>query len=123
MPAKSSSARMITIRVFAVSVLLPIAVFAQAVPVLAPGLHSLTLQRANEPAIHYAISIPDNYSPPARVPLILALHFGSEAETRPAPAATWSRFSLVLRSRSSERLSSRRIRYEVTGAVPKTRAR
>src|SRR5580765_2809315 len=75
----SSSARIITIMVFAVSVLLPIAVFAQAaenLPVLTPGLHSLTLQRANEPAIHYAISIPDNYSPSARVPLILALHFG-----------------------------------------------
>lgn len=79
MPAKFSSARMITIVVFAASVLLPIAVFAQAAanfPVLAPGLHSLTLQRANEPAIHYAIFIPDNYLPPARVPLILALHFG-----------------------------------------------
>lgn len=72
----SSSARIITIMVFAVSVLLPIAVFAQAVPVLTPGLHSLTLQRANEPAVHYAISIPDSYSPSARVPLILALHFG-----------------------------------------------
>ena len=61
-----------------VSVLLPIAVFAQSVdvPVIAPGLHSLTLQRPNEPAIHYAISIPSNYSPSARVPLILALHFG-----------------------------------------------
>ena len=73
MPAKFSSALMITIMV------LPTAVFAQAVanlPVLAPGLHSLTLLRANEPAIHYAISIPSDYSPPARVPLILALHFG-----------------------------------------------
>src|SRR5579863_1216078 len=79
MPAKFSNARMITIMVFVVSMLLPIAVFAQAVenvPVLAPGLHSLTMLRANEPAIHYAISIPNNYSPPARVPLILALHFG-----------------------------------------------
>src|SRR5713226_2525677 len=79
MPAKFSSARMITIMVFAVSILLPIALFAQAVanlPVLAPGLHSLTMLRANEPAIHYAISIPGNYSPSARVPLILALHFG-----------------------------------------------
>src|SRR5258706_7557382 len=79
MPAKFSSAPIITIMVFAVSVLLPIAIFAQAaenLPVLAPGLHSLTLQRANEPAIHYAISIPGNYSPSARVPLILALHFG-----------------------------------------------
>src|ERR1700674_3656509 len=79
MPVKFSIARRITIMAFAVSVLLPIAVFAQAAatpPVLAPGLHSLTLPRADAPAIHYAISIPGNYSPPARVPLILALHFG-----------------------------------------------
>src|SRR5882724_7580634 len=77
MSAKFSSARIIMMS--AVSMLLPVAVFAQApasVPLLAPGLHNLTLQRANELAIHYAISIPDNYSPPARVPLILALHFG-----------------------------------------------
>jgi predicted peptidase len=79
MPAKFSSARRITVTVFAVSILLPIAAFAQAAgnsPVLSPVLHSLTLPRADEPAIHYAISIPRNYSPPARVPLILALHFG-----------------------------------------------
>jgi predicted peptidase len=79
MPTKFSIARMITIIVFAVSILLPTTVFAQAVanlPVLAPGLHSQTLPRANEPTIHYTISIPRNYSPPARVPLILALHFG-----------------------------------------------
>jgi predicted peptidase len=64
--------------VLVVSILLPIAVIAQAVdaPVLAPGLHNLTLPRTNEPAIHYAISIPSNYSPSARLPLILALHFG-----------------------------------------------
>lgn len=40
------------------------------------GLHSLTLLRADEPAVRYAISIPGNYSPSAPVPLILALHFG-----------------------------------------------
>jgi predicted peptidase len=54
-------------------------VFGQAasqVPVLSPGGHSLTLLRSTEPPIHYAISIPPNYSPTARVPLILALHFG-----------------------------------------------
>ena len=79
MPAKFASARMITIMGFAISILLPIAVFAQAVadsPVLTPGLHSLSLLRANDPTIHYTISIPRNYSPSARVPLILALHFG-----------------------------------------------
>jgi predicted peptidase len=74
-----SSGRVITIMVLAVSILLPTAVFAQAVanvPVLSPGLHTQTLLHANEPTIHYAISIPRNYAPPARVPLILALHFG-----------------------------------------------
>lgn len=79
MKAKFSSARMNPVTVFAVSVLLPLAGSAQQpvnVPARLPGLHSLTLVRANEPAIHYAISIPDNYSPRARVPLILALHFG-----------------------------------------------
>jgi len=76
---KFSSARATAIIVFAVSSLLPLAVFAQEpvkVPARLPGLHSLTLARANEPAIHYAISIPDNYSARARVPVILALHFG-----------------------------------------------
>ena len=45
-------------------------------PMLAPGLHSLTMARAGEPAIRYAISIPRNYSPSKPAPLILALHFG-----------------------------------------------
>src|ERR1700704_5776190 len=79
MAAKFSSARMIAIMVLAVSVWRPTTIFGQVaanLPVLAPGLHSQTLLRANEPTIHYAISIPGNYSPPARVPLILALHFG-----------------------------------------------
>ena len=78
MPPKFSSARMITIMVSSLFVLLPIVMSAQAeanLP-LAPGLHSLTLQSANEHTIHYAISIPGNYSPPASVPLILALHYG-----------------------------------------------
>ena len=59
--------------------LLPIGVAAQATgdsPVLTPGLHNLALPRADEPAIHYAISIPRNYSPSTPVPLILGLHFG-----------------------------------------------
>jgi hypothetical protein len=59
--------------------LLPIGVAAQATGdslVLTPGLHNLELPRADEPAIHYAISIPRNYSPSTPVPLILALHFG-----------------------------------------------
>jgi len=65
--------------VFGAFISLPVALFAQAganVPLLGPGLHSLTLQRTNEPAVHYAISIPSGYSPSVRVPLILALHFG-----------------------------------------------
>lgn len=78
MPLKFSIARSITIMALSVSFLLPVAAFAQAearLPVT-PGLHSRTLESANEPAIHYTISIPRNYSPSAHVPLILALHFG-----------------------------------------------
>jgi poly(3-hydroxybutyrate) depolymerase len=59
--------------------LLPIGVAAQVAgdpPILAPGLHDLTLPRAGGPVIHYTISIPRNYSPSTPVPLILALHFG-----------------------------------------------
>jgi predicted peptidase len=69
----------VTIMAFAILFLLPIGAAAQAVddsPVLTPGLHSLSLPREDEPAIHYAISIPRNYSPSRPVPLILALHFG-----------------------------------------------
>ena len=79
MPTKFSTAFMITIALLAVTGLRPHAVFGQAVskvPVLPPGLRILTLLRASEPPIHYAISIPPNYSPSARVPLVLALHFG-----------------------------------------------
>jgi predicted peptidase len=45
-------------------------------PVPAPGLYDMTLPRAGEPSVRYAISIPRGYSPSTRVPLILALHFG-----------------------------------------------
>jgi predicted peptidase len=48
------------------------------VPVLSTGVHSLTLQRAGAPPIHYAISIPPTYSPSAHVPLVLALHFAAD---------------------------------------------
>jgi predicted peptidase len=68
-----------TMMAYAILSLLPIGVAAQVAgdpPVLTPGLHSLTLARADEPAISYAISIPGNYSPSTPVPLILALHFG-----------------------------------------------
>jgi len=58
------------------NLLLALAMFAAPqVPVLSPGVHSLTLQQASGPLIHYAISIPPGYSPSARVPLVLALHF------------------------------------------------
>lgn len=79
MPTKLSTAVMIMIAMLAVTSRQPHPVFGQAVsrvPTLPPGVHSLTLPRADEPAIHYAISIPPNYSPSARVPLVLALHFG-----------------------------------------------
>jgi len=48
------------------------------VPLLSTGVHSQTLQRAGAPPIHYAISIPPGYSPSARVPLVLALHFAAD---------------------------------------------
>ena len=83
MPLDNISKRRIcalcTIMAYAILSLLPIGVAAQVVgdpPALIPGLHNLELPRADEPAIRYAISIPGNYSPSTRVPLILALHFG-----------------------------------------------
>ena len=63
----------------AIQFLLPLSAAAQVEsdsPVLTPGLHSLSLQLADEPAVHYAISVPRNYSRSTPVPLILALHFG-----------------------------------------------
>jgi predicted peptidase len=59
------------------------ALFAFAAPQVSAhpsGVHSLTLERANEPPIPYAISIPSGYSASARVPLVLALHFGGNPE-------------------------------------------
>ena len=49
---------------------------ATTMPVLPPGVHNQTLSRDDGEAIRYAISIPPGYSPAARVPLVLALHFG-----------------------------------------------
>jgi poly(3-hydroxybutyrate) depolymerase len=68
-----------TIMAFGLLSVLPIGAAAQGVgdpPVLAPGLHELTLARPGEPGIGYAISIPPTYSPSTPAPLILALHFG-----------------------------------------------
>src|SRR5947208_5378188 len=68
-----------TIMAFALLSVLPIGAAAQGAgdrPVLAPGLHELTLARANEPGIGYAISIPPTYSPSTPAPLIFALHYG-----------------------------------------------
>ena len=45
-------------------------------PLLPPGVHNQTLSRDDGQTIRYAISIPPGYSPAARVPLVLALHFG-----------------------------------------------
>ena len=70
----------ITSMALAILFWLPVDAAAQAEgdsPVLAPGLHSgLSLQRADEPTIHYALSIPRGYSPSTPVPLVLALHYG-----------------------------------------------
>jgi predicted peptidase len=68
-----------TIAAYAVIFLLPIGAAAQVAgepAVFTPGLHNLTLPRADAPAIRYTISIPASYSPSASAPLILALHFG-----------------------------------------------
>ena len=68
-----------TIMTFALLSVFPIGAAAQGVgnpPVFAPGLHELTLARAGEPGIGYAISIPPSYSPSTPAPLILALHYG-----------------------------------------------
>src|SRR5665213_3912834 len=70
------------IMAFAIQFLLPLRVSAQAEsdsPVLTPGLHSLSFQFADEHSVHYAISVPRNYSPSTPVPLVLALHFGTGA--------------------------------------------
>jgi predicted peptidase len=67
------------IMAYAILSLLPIGAAAQVAgdpPALAPGLHRLTLPRADEPAVHYAIYVPGDYSPSTPVPLVLALHFG-----------------------------------------------
>jgi predicted peptidase len=45
-------------------------------PMLTPGLHEMTLARAGQPGIGYAISIPPDYSASTPAPLILALHYG-----------------------------------------------
>jgi predicted peptidase len=67
------------IMTYAVLSLLPIGAAAQVAggpPAFTPGLHYLELPRADALPIGYAISIPNNYSASAPVPLILALHFG-----------------------------------------------
>jgi hypothetical protein len=57
------------------------------VPVVSPGIHSLTLQRTGEPAVRYAVSIPASYTPSTRVPLVLALLSGPEGVC----SKSWSR--------------------------------
>jgi predicted peptidase len=68
-----------TMMAFALPSVLPIGAAAQDAgnpPVSAPGLHELTLKRAGEAGIGYAISIPPSYSPSTPTPLVLALHYG-----------------------------------------------
>ena len=78
------------IMTFALLSVLPIGAAAQApgsAPRSAPGLHELTLDRAGEPGITYAISIPPGYSPSTPVPLI-GCTTGSGTATRPASVVT-----------------------------------
>jgi len=49
---------------------------ARAQSALAPGMHRLTLERADGPSVEYAIQIPEDYAAENPVPLLLALHFG-----------------------------------------------
>ena len=79
MATNVSRAWAIMIIAFATPLLRPICAAAQGVddpPILTSGLHSLSLLRADQPEIHYSISIPRGYSPSNAVPLVLALHFG-----------------------------------------------
>ena len=72
MPMKLSSG--CRIMACAMPLVLPFGIAAQVVDdshVLTPGLHSLSLPRSGEPAIHYAISIPRNYSRSTPVPQVL----------------------------------------------------
>src|SRR6202163_2639953 len=69
----------VAIMALTIQFLMPHSVAAQALgdsSALTPGLHSLSLPRADEPAVRYAISIPRNYSHSKPVTLILALLFG-----------------------------------------------
>ncbi|HWE49403.1 MAG TPA: dienelactone hydrolase family protein [Bryobacteraceae bacterium] len=60
----------------AIPILALIILLAPGAPAQTAGLHRQTLSRDGEPDVHYAISIPRNYSSSKPVPLILALHFG-----------------------------------------------
>jgi predicted peptidase len=51
------------------------------VPLLPPGLHTRVLAQADGPPVAYAIQVPEGYAPDARVPLVLALHYGGEPST------------------------------------------
>jgi predicted peptidase len=63
---------------FALLSVVPIGAAAQdaGLPVFAPGLHELTLTRAGEAGIGYAISIPPSFFSSTPAPLILGLHYG-----------------------------------------------
>jgi predicted peptidase len=50
-------------------------------PMPTSGLHSLSLQRADAPDVHYSILIPRGYSASKTFPLVLALHFAVAAGT------------------------------------------
>jgi predicted peptidase len=72
---KNLSARVISLIVL-FGLVPPGASHAQSVPVLAPGLHTRTLERAGYPTVGYAIVVPPGYNRGTKTPLVLALHFG-----------------------------------------------
>ena len=79
MGVKFLRAGAITITALANASLLTICATSQGTddyPMPTSGLHSLSLQHAGQPDIHYSILVPRGYSPSKPVPLILALHFG-----------------------------------------------
>ena len=104
--------------------LLPSQVSAQGSGALlpaTPGLKHLKFQPAGGPAVGYAISIPDNYSPSKPAPLILALHFGVGGGEAAGAGGDMVEILIGPGLAQLGATSSRRIRCAAIGAPLKTR--